>query len=109
MREYKFRTWHKELKYMSYNAQNESCLYLTLKDNNLDVMQYTEIKDIKGIEVYEGDIVKAKCSRGEIIFEDGCFIIKWIRDKDFFNNVLSRHADCIAIVGNIYETPLLVE
>jgi len=121
MKAIKFRAWiryQKEIKEVysldfinkkAYIEMNKSVPFGYVNFDGCELMQFTGLHDNNGKEIYEGDIIKAKCSRGVIIFEDGCFIIKWIRDKDFFNNVLSRHADCITIVGNIYETPLLVE
>jgi len=119
-REIKFRAWEKNTKKMYDRvlaSNGDPCSIVWDCDRkdwlNFDecsgyIMQYTGLKDKNGTGIYEGDIVIAVLSTGEIIFEDGCFIVKWLKDEDFFNNVLSRHANCITIVGNIYETPLLV-
>jgi len=73
------------------------------------VMQYIGANDKNGKGIYEGDIVKESQSIGKIIFDDGCFIIEWIRNKDFFDDILAHHVCWLKVVGNIYETPLLVE
>ena len=94
MRKYKFRTWHKELKFMNYNAQNESCLYLTLKDNNLEVMQYTGLKDKNGIDTFI-DTFKIVWD-----IEKGGFMIEYLNCDEYYN--LEEMPDCI-VIGNIYE------
>lgn len=119
MREIKFRAWDKINKDMfnveSINFQ-ESRVYkdtVSYREfNNVDIMQYTGLKDKNGKEIYEGDILFE--SFGEryykVVFENGSFRAEF--DGDFEEHsfdLIDVVAQGCKIVGNIYENPELME
>jgi uncharacterized phage protein (TIGR01671 family) len=140
MREIKFRVWSKLSNKIYYQLSESPCFGLFEGDRavsiedvffyekqDFEVMQYTGLKDKKGKEIYEGDIVKSLMqeSRGEwndfertgvvTYFENyaqfliktddnslGCDLFQF-DDTDFYE-VLE-----LEVIGNIYENPELLE
>ena len=125
MREIKFRIWCLNDKRMLFDTDDIANLEPTgineaIKDvqgyDNMEIMQYTGLKDKNGKEIYEGDIVKYFDSYqvwllAPIVYAMGCFAIKhpsWDDDillRDFINEDMMG----IEIIGNIYENPDLNE
>jgi len=107
-REIKFRVWHPVLKQMLPNIQNhignDSWAFGNLlKNGEVEVMQYTGLKDKNGVEIYEGDIIDYGCNRFKPVeFIDGCFCICKITAMPTLMTLYN-------VVGNIYETPELLQ
>lgn len=87
--------------YSEMPVDNSVGFYFDEKD--FELMQYTGLKDIKGKEIYEGDLVKSLLyNDGEInkvIWEDALSIYPfqyYMQSEDF------------EIIGNIYENPELL-
>jgi len=129
MREIKFRAWDKEKREMITAKGTSYGNYLVWFDGrirwygggdwpetrgfeenkNIILMQYTGLKDSKGKEIYEGDIVSGDGFKG---------VIKWIVYGWFCHRL---HADGeveewfpfdeypFEVIGNIYEHPDLVK
>ena len=117
MREIKFRAWDKLNKEMfnveSINFQERRVYKDTVsyrKFNDIELMQYTELKDKNGKEIYEGDIVTLHNSKYKVIFnsKEARFVLKdafFEMDIPFTNSNNER----MEIVGNIYENSELIK
>ena len=129
MREIKFRAWHKVNKvmcdvyriYFSTNgvatmAYNKSFGEDGGNIDDYELMQYTGLKDCKGNEIYEGDIVKFfnLSNTFEVIYRKGCW--GYNVPFDYISLGMNYHfqwkdgkSDRIEIISNRWENPELLE
>ena len=127
MREIKFRAWVKEKKaifeviLIDYVTKKVTYLLervghlLSIRDakfNDVELMQYTGIKDKDNKEIYEGDILFE--SFGEryykVVFENGSFKAEFNGDFDEYSfDLIDVVAQGCEIVGNIYENSELIK
>lgn len=68
------------------------------------IMQYTGIEDLKGKEIYEGDILSNDEECYKVVFENGSYRA----EIEEYSLDLIDVAHCCEIVGNIYENPELL-
>jgi hypothetical protein len=114
-RELKFRAWDKKNSRMAQvytlgltgiegstiNSGGE--LLSGCGKENIELMQYTGLKDKNGKEIYEGDILKRNGENGFIQ------TVKW-DDMGMWNIAGANTADYpIEVIGNIYENPELLK
>ena len=65
-------------------------------------MKFTGLKDSKGIDIWEGDIISTKDAKCKVVFSDGCFLAYG------WSGCLDEWKDIIEVIGNIYENPDLL-
>ena len=75
--------------------------------DNIVLMQYTGMKDVKGVEIYEGDILQSKhYFRYQVVFKGDCWRCESLKNNRFKNRFIGRD---LKVIGNIYENPELLE
>lgn len=112
-RNIKFRAWHKADKKM-YEVYGFSQNKWFLRGKNfpmplgaIELMQFTELKDVNVVEIYEGDILIDRHNEeiGKVVFEDGSYF--W--ETETFTQFLGEINDEVEVVGNIWEDDELLE
>ncbi|WP_338986967.1 hypothetical protein HUW75_04025 [Fusobacterium polymorphum] len=119
MREIKFRAWDKINKDMfnveSINFQERRVYKDTVsyrKFEDIDLIQYTGLKDRNNKEIYEGDILSDGNIKKlhKVVFENGSFRAEFKGDFDEYSfDLIDVVAQGCEIVGNIYENLELME
>lgn len=122
MREVKFRAFIKQLKLVVpvtdlyfeckevecdlTNGQGETSVYSI---NEIELMQYTCLKDKNGKEIFEGDVVITDEADGldQVKYYKGAFYIESLSNHNFGDELLSDLI--VEVIGNIHENPELLE
>jgi len=117
MREIKFRAWDRENKAFMPNEGYAICdgdvmglRYGNEMDDVLtdqvELMQYTGLKDMNGVEIYECDVVRfdtnVQILESEVTYYHGMFTIKKYGEKIPLFTALK-------VIGNRFENPELLE
>ena len=131
-REIKYRAWLKEekkmvivetidfseksIQYLEKNEIIDAYLLRTTFLEDIELMQYTGIKDKNGKEIYEGDILKYKFPYDRRLKHVS--LVKFIETeasfglKDIYGNEIPLYRitanNYFEVIGNIYENPELL-
>ena len=128
MREIKFRAWLKYgkeivdveeidfmnevINYIDNDYENNEQEIIGAYFENIELMQYTGLKDKNNKEIYEGDIVKLRANHGigVIKYSDewGAFIVEYIKPRPLAVLGMNYYKEDIEVLGNIYENPELL-
>lgn len=120
----KFRAWHKELKLMRdvmaitftfkyvdvfESGQNYNHWYF----ENIELMQWTGLKDRSGKDIYEGDIVKYQDWPPKVIKYGTDTLMPasfagWVLN-DTLKYLMLYDEPELEVIGNIYQHPELLE
>ena len=123
MREIKFRCWDRFKQRWSNYKINDGTVYFMDKNTGVwygsynkrykdfNLMQYTELKDMRGKEIYEGDILSNGNDEKpyKVVFENGSFRAEFEGDfEEYSFDLIDVVAQGCEVVGNIYENPELI-
>jgi len=124
MRVLKFRAWKVDERRMvtldpddSYPDDNWSSSDL-IEDHNWKVMQFTNLHDRNGKEIYEGDILKREIFYNVdrritvVTYQKGCICLITPGDEPTDGRILCKTDELftgkVEVIGNIYENPVLL-
>jgi hypothetical protein len=122
--ENRFKVWDKKLSvmwqeieltkllsYLIFQIMPNADAYLALKDHFRETiwLRGTGVKDQKGKEIYEGDIIKQRKEIAQIEYSDGAYELI-ASDGKFVTHLWTANPNEMEILGNIYQNPdLLVQ
>ena len=120
-REIEFKVWHKvdkemysssEMNYLDFTNAKKPVVELAcgriLGSDDIELLQYTNLKDRNNVKIFEGDIVEGNLIDNLVVFWDNTYLTYSLRDDEGAREDLCR-VDNLKIVGNIYENMDLIQ
>lgn len=118
-REIKFEVWDTHLKTMQKDAHLYHEFIRYLSDDRYIKRQYTGLKDKKGKEIYDGDIVKYTTINSALVNEECIAYIDWCTwsfalfkkykgERNYFTILDKICSNKIEVIGNIYQDKHLI-
>lgn len=110
----KFRAWHDGAKQMLLEDNPGNIFRWKNEGQPVEIMQYTGLKDSKGVEIYEGDVLRSSnwACDCEVRWKDGGFVNMQGETCYTLGADIARHLENyemdIAVIGNIYDNPELL-
>lgn len=110
----KFRAWHTPFtdnkfgQEMKYGRAGALLSFAEMSPNDYILMQSTGLKDLNGVEIFEGDILFDKHHNpqiGVVVFYEGAF---QLLANNMYYPLIQFDGD-VEIIGNIHENPELLE
>lgn len=125
MKEPKFKAWDKVLKRFVpvaclYFNENSNFIgvftgeeidgeWTVVRKEHLELVQFTGLKDKKGIDIYEGDVCRTRYYSA--MWRENLETVQavvWDEDESSFG-LRKKNMANIEIIGNIYENPELLD
>ncbi len=129
MREIKFRAWNGFEMYFPDNIYKDGSTF-RVEENALGpgmdvvggddqpvLMQFTGLKDSKGVEIFEGDILRINGGGGDIFaaigFQEGCFVLEgpWADQRNYPElkyYIGMTFIEKWEVCGNVHQNPELL-
>jgi len=114
MRQFKFRFWNEKGEDLYFWDMSKGQSERDYDENHI-IMQYTGLKDVNGVKIYEGDIITFFHGTDEDIgdYNPECFGVVSYVDGTFYINDKSQCPYLCSIIieeikGNVYQNPEMI-
>jgi hypothetical protein len=105
MRPIKFRAWDKKFKKM---YEGDIRIVLAFPNDDVEIMQFTGLKDKNGREIYQFDLWKLGDEIYLIVWKEGDWQTGWKKlAGDNYTDIGKDNAKSGLIIGNLLENPEL--
>ncbi len=115
MKELKFKAWIKRKKrvvdVIEIDFLNKKIAYeigkmkLFADFEDVELMEYTGVKNESNIEIYEGSILRHQQKMGIVAYDNGSYMLD-TEGRHFYLQTFQEKAE---VLGNIYENPEILE
>lgn len=78
-----------------------------IKNDDVELLQFTGLKDVNGKDIYEGDILENRKYRSIVKFASGKFLADVVGTINKFDLIGESHGS--KVIGNVHENAELLE